>query len=66
MQNFLLIYAAVIFIAGVLVFTWSELKKDKENEPEPETYRWMKVLAIMLIVIAAVCFVASRRAPFFQ
>ncbi len=61
MSKLLLIYAAVIFIAAVLLFTYSELKKDSTEEPE--TYRWMKVFSIMLLVMAIVSFVASRMSP---
>ncbi|MBQ3797984.1 MAG: hypothetical protein II842_17190 [Butyrivibrio sp.] len=61
MSKLLLIYAAVIFIAAVLLFTYSELKKDSVEEPE--TYRWMKVFSIMLLVMAIVSFVASRMSP---
>jgi hypothetical protein len=61
MKNLLLIYAAVLFIAGVIVFTVSELKKDKDNESEPETNTWTKVLAGILVVLAAVCLVTSIR-----
>jgi Na+/H+ antiporter NhaD/arsenite permease-like protein len=61
MNKLLLVYAAVIFIAGVLTFTWSELKKDKESEPEPETFKWMKVFSVMLIILAAVCLVFGVR-----
>ncbi len=64
MKNLLLIYAAVLFIAGVIVFTWSELKKDKENEAEPEnneTNKWTKVLAGLLVILAAVCLLVSIR-----
>ena len=61
MSKLLLIYAAVIFIAAVLLFTYSGLKKDSTEEPE--TYRWMKVFSIMLLVMAIVSFVASRMSP---
>ncbi len=59
MGKILMIYSAVIFIAGVILFTVGELKKDKEVE-EPETNRWMRILSVMLVVIAALCFVISR------
>ena len=58
MGKLLLIYAAVIFIAGVILFTFAMLKKDKEVE-EPETNAWTRVLSIMLIVIAAACLFIS-------
>lgn len=59
MRKILLIYAAVLFIAGVIGFTFAELKKNTEDEPE--TYKWMKVLAIMLVILAVICLVASGR-----
>lgn len=58
MNKLLLIYAAVVFIAGVLAFTIGEL--NKANEEEPETFKWMRILAILLVVIAVFCFIASR------
>ncbi len=61
MSKLLLIYAAVIFIAAVLLFTYSELKKDSPEEPE--TYHWMKILSILLFIMAIVSFVASRMSP---
>ena len=63
MGKILLIYAAVIFIAAVLLFTYSELKKGSENDDEPETYHWMKVLSVLLLIIAIASFVASRMSP---
>ncbi len=57
MSKLLAIYAAVIFIAGVIVFTIGEINKN--NEDEPETYKWMRILAIIVIIIAAACAVAS-------
>ncbi len=59
MSKILLIYAAVIFIGGVILFTYAELKKDKELE-EPETNKWMRILAVIIIIIAAFCLVVSR------
>jgi len=53
MNKFFAIFAAVIFIAGVLVFTHGELNKNSEDEPE--TYRWMRVLGIILVFIAIIC-----------
>ena len=61
MGKLLLIYAAVIFIAAVLLFTYSELKKDSKEEPE--TYHWMKILSVLLLIIAIASFVASRMSP---
>ena len=58
MSKVLLIYAAVIFIAGIILFTYAELRKDKEQE-EPETNRWMKILSILLVLMAAICLVIS-------
>ena len=58
MNKLLLIYAAVIFIAGVIVFTIGEL--NKANEEEPETFKWMRILALVLVVIAAFCLVMSK------
>ena len=54
MGKILIIYAAVIFIAGVILFTFATVRKEKETE-EPETNTWMRILSIVLIVIAAVC-----------
>lgn len=59
MSNILLIYAAVIFIGGVILFTFAELRKDKEQE-EPETNKWMRILSVILVVLAVGCFVVSR------
>lgn len=61
MGKLLLIYAAVIFIAAVLLFTYSELKKGSEEEPE--TYHWMKILSVLLLIIAIASFIASRMSP---
>ncbi len=58
MSKVLLIYAAVIFIAGIILFTYAQLRKDKEQE-EPETNRWMKILSILLVLMAAICLVIS-------
>ena len=63
MSKFLLIYAAVIFIIAVLLFTYSELKKDVENLEEPETYHWMKILSVLLLIMAIASFIASRMTP---
>ena len=57
MNTLLLIYAAVIFIAGVVVFTIGTLNKD--NEEEHETYKWMRIFAIIAIILAAACLVAA-------
>ncbi len=58
MNKLLLIYAAVIFIVGVVVFTIGQLNKDKEDEAE--TFKWMRVFAVIAIILAVACFVASR------
>ena len=58
MNRILLIYAEVIFIGGVVLFTYATLKKDKEVE-EPETNRWMRIISIMLIVLAVICLIFS-------
>jgi hypothetical protein len=58
MNKILLIYAEIIFIGGVVLFTYAQLKKDKEVE-EPETNRWMRVIAIMLIILAAFCLILA-------
>ena len=54
MSKILLIYAAIIFIAGVVLFTYATLKKEKEVE-EPETNTWMRILSVLLVVMAAAC-----------
>ena len=61
MNKILLIYAAVIFIGGVILFTYAHLQKDKEVE-EPETNKWMRILSIVLIALAAMCLIISRMA----
>ena len=61
MSKLFLIYAAIIFIIAVLLFTYSELKKDSEEEPE--TYHWMKVISVLLLIMAIASFVASRMTP---
>ena len=58
MNKLFAIFAAVVFIAGVVVFTYGELNKDSEDEPE--TYHWMKVLGAMLVVLAIVCAIVCR------
>ncbi len=57
MNRLLAVYAAVIFIAGVVVFTIGELNKD--NEEEAETYKWMRIFAIIAVIMAAACSVAA-------
>jgi hypothetical protein len=58
MNKLLTIYAAVIFIAGVIFFTIGELNKNSEEEAE--TFKWMRVFAIIAVVLAVACFVAAR------
>lgn len=58
MNRMMLVYAAVIFIASVIIFTIGELNKD--NEIEKETYRWMRILALVGIAIAVFCAIVSR------
>jgi hypothetical protein len=58
MNKLLLIYSAVIFIAGVVFFTIGQLNKNSEEEAE--TFKWMRVFAIIAIILAAGCFVAAR------
>ncbi len=57
MNKLLAVYAAVIFIAGVVVFTIGQL--NKANEEEAETYKWMRIFAIIAIVMAIACAVAA-------
>ena len=57
MNRLLAVYAAVIFIAGVVVFTIGELNKD--NAEEAETYKWMRIFAIIAVIMAAACAVAA-------
>ena len=58
MNKLLIIYAAVVFIIAVVVFTYAELHKNSEEEPE--TYKWMKVFSFVLLTIAVVCFFAGK------
>ncbi len=58
MNKLLLIYAAIIFIAGVVFFTIGELNKGSEEESE--TFKWMRVFSIMAIILAIACFVAAK------
>ncbi len=57
MNRLLLIYAAVIFIAGVVFFTIGELNKNSEEEAE--SFKWMRVFAIIGIILAVVCVIAA-------
>ena len=58
MNKLLLIYAAAIFIAGVVFFTIGEL--NKASEEEAETFKWMRIFAIIAVIMAIVCFIAAR------
>ena len=58
MNTLLAVYAAVVFIAGVVVFTIGELNKNKEEDHE--TYKWMRIFAIVAVVLALVCAFAAR------
>ncbi len=58
MNKLLIIYAAVIFIFAVVLFTYAELHKNAEQEPE--TYKWMKVFSFVLLAIAVVCFFGGK------
>ena len=58
MNKLLVIYAAVLFIAGVVFFTIAQLKIG--NSDEPETYSWMRILSIMIVILALVCVLFAR------
>ena len=58
MNKLLLIYAAVVFIVAVILFTYAELHKNAEQEPE--TYKWMKVFSFVLLAIALLCLLAGK------
>ncbi|MBO4458934.1 MAG: hypothetical protein J5802_14605 [Butyrivibrio sp.] len=58
MNKLFAVFAAVVFIAGVVVFTYGELNKNSEDEPE--TYHWMKILGVILIILALACAVVCR------
>ena len=58
MNRLMAIYAAVIFIAGVVAFTIGQLNRN--NEEEPETYRWMRIFAIIAVILAVACVIAGR------
>ncbi|WP_022766642.1 hypothetical protein [Butyrivibrio sp. XPD2006] len=61
MNKLLLIYAAVIFIAGVVFFTIGQLNITKEGQDEEtvEFFKWMRTFAIIAVILAAVCLVAA-------
>ena len=48
-EEMLAILAALIFIAGVVIFTIGQLNKDSEEEAE--TYKWMRIFAIIETLI---------------
>ena len=58
MNKLLIIYAAVLFIAGVVFFTIAQLKIGSSDEPE--TYSWMRILSIMTVILALVCVLFAR------
>ena len=58
MNKLFAVFAAIVFIAGVVFFTIAELNKD--NEEEPETYKWMKILSIIIIILGVVLAIACR------
>ena len=58
MNKLFAVFAAFIFIAGVIVFTHGELNKNSEDEPE--TYKWMRVFGAVLTVIAIVCAILCK------
>ena len=58
MNTLLAVFAAVIFIAGVVVFTIGELNKN--NEEDPLSYKWMRIFAIIAVVLAFICAMAAR------
>ncbi len=57
MNRLLAVYAAILFIAGVVVFTIGQLNKNSEEEAE--TYRWMRIFAIIAVIMAVACVVAG-------
>lgn len=58
MNKLLIILAALIFIAGVVIFTIGQLNKD--NEEEAETYKWMRIFAIIAVILGVVCALAAK------
>lgn len=58
MNKLFAVLAAIILIAGVIVFTHGELNKNSEDEPE--TYKWMRIFGGILVVIAIVCAILSK------
>lgn len=58
MNKLFAVLAAIILIVGVIVFTHGELNKNSEDEPE--TYKWMRIFGVILVVIAIVCAILSK------
>lgn len=58
MNKLFAVLAAIILIAGVIVFTHGELNKNSEDEPE--TYKWMRIFGVILVIIAIVCAILSK------
>ena len=58
MNKLLLIYAAAIFIAGVVFFTIGQL--NKASEEEAETFRWMRIFSIIAVIMAVACLIAAK------
>lgn len=58
MNKLFAILAAIILIVGVIVFTHGELNKNSEDEPE--TYKWMRIFGVILVIIAIVCAILSK------
>lgn len=66
MNTLLLIYAAVLFIASIVVFVIGQLMADKQKKEEEEPDganipKWMRIFACIGFVLAAVCLVAALR-----
>lgn len=58
MNKLLIIYAAVVFVFAVVAFTYAELHKNAEQDPE--TYKWVRIFSFVLLAIALVCFFAGK------
>ena len=58
MNKLFAVLAAIILIAGFIVFTHGELNKNSEDEPE--TYKWMRIFGAILVIIAIVCAILSK------
>ena len=64
MNILFLIYAAILFIASIIVFTIGQLMSDKQKkedaEPdEAETPKWIRVFAGVGFALALICLVAA-------